>query len=130
MTERHVIHKIDRERRTYELTLDRADRLNALTPAMYASVREGFLRAEAEPEIDVVILSAVGKAFAPGGDLAEWLELLSGPRGDAYHHYDTDWRLPFDVMLQSSKTVISAVDGICMAGGLVMALSSDIVVAT
>ena len=131
MSEPHVIHRVDRERRQYDLVLNRPERLNAFTAEMYSSIRAGILRAEAEPEIDVIVISAApGKAFATGGDLAEWLEVLSLPRPDAYTRFDTDWRFPFDAILQSSKTVIAAVDGICWAGGLVIALASDIVVAT
>ena len=124
-------HEADLERGVCRVWLDRPDKLNALTSSMYAGLREVILLAEATPAIEaIVVAGAPGRAFATGGDLAEWESLADASTVDAFVRYDSEWRTPFELMLRCSKTVISVVDGVCVAGGLLMCLSSDVVVAT
>jgi enoyl-CoA hydratase/carnithine racemase len=74
-----------------------------------------------------VVITGSGRGFATGGDLKELLG-----------HYDTDNLLglhnftdnsPFNTLRACPKTVIAAVNGFCLAGGLIVASYCDIVIA-
>lgn len=125
-----TIQRQDLGRRSYHITLNRPEKLNSFSSQMYREVRSGVLRAEGDSRIDAVVIDAAPcRAFATGGDLHEFLALAgSGP--DAYARHDDEWRVPFEIMLRTSKPIVAVVDGLCVAGGLVTCLCSDIVIAT
>jgi enoyl-CoA hydratase/carnithine racemase len=129
--EDNIIRHLDIDRRCYRITIDRAAKLNALTPWMYREIRAAILSAEGDARVDAIVIDAVpGRAFATGGDLASFLRSMEGSDGEVQANFDDEWRAPFDVMLRITKPIVSLVDGICYAGGLITCLSSDIVVAT
>jgi enoyl-CoA hydratase/carnithine racemase len=98
---------------------------------MYREIRAGILSAEGDARVDAIVIDASpGRAFATGGDLASFLRSMEGHDGDIHTHFDDEWRTPFDVMLRTTKPIVTVVDGICYAGGLITCLSSDIVIAT
>ena len=54
-----------------EITLNRPDRLNAVTAQMHEELREAVTRIEQNPEIRAVILTGAGRGFCAGQDLGE-----------------------------------------------------------
>ena len=54
------------------ITLDRADKLNALDLAMIGALQQAALDIEARTEIRCAIITGEGKAFCAGGDIAAW----------------------------------------------------------
>jgi enoyl-CoA hydratase len=107
------------------VVVDRPEARNALTPAMYFGIRYAVRRVDADPDLAGLLITGVGDVFIPGGDLGknagdDWLHLGGVPGA-----IDV---LPFDVLRQSVKPVVSAVNGICQGGGLLIALCSDIAV--
>lgn len=126
----HTVQEIDTEARVHHILLNRPDVLNAMTPGMYRELRSGFLHAYGDDRIDVVVLEAAGKAFAAGGDLNSFLDIADSDASDAYLRFDEEYQVPFPAQLRSPKPVVAVVDGPCMAGGLVLALCSDVVIAT
>ena len=107
------------------LTVNRPEKMNAMTDVMYAAIGEAIQSAEADPEVRAVIVTGAGDAaFSAGHDLAE----LAG-RGDPAGWQP--WRgRRFDQGLQCSKPLIAAVNGYCLAGGLELALFCDIRIAS
>jgi len=116
--------RIEREGPIAWCIIDRPHARNALTPAMYFGVKKAVQFVNADKDVRALIITGTGDAFAPGGDLGGRYEEGDEkvPAGLAYEI------LPFVTIRESAAPVISAVNGICQAGGLLIAMMSDIAV--
>lgn len=108
------------------LHVDRPHRRNAMTPAMYFGVRYAVDHVSRSPELAALVITGSGDVFIPGGDLGgdqedSWADLAG------LLHMDN---VPFDAIRNAAKPVVSAVNGICQGGGLVIAMLSDVSVAS
>jgi enoyl-CoA hydratase/carnithine racemase len=103
--------------------IDRPAARNALTPAMYYGIKRAVRVVNSDPALAALIITGVGDVFAPGGDLGG----RSEPGDDLPDHVAEDV-LPFLTIRDSRAPVIAAVNGICQAGGLLIAMMSDIAV--
>lgn len=106
-------------------TVDRPEARNALTPAMYFGIRYAVDHVNATPELAGLLITGTGDVFMPGGELAGRSPDGWGPLG----HLSMDVT-PFDAVRRSPKPVVSAVNGICQGGGLMIAMLSDVAVAS
>jgi enoyl-CoA hydratase/carnithine racemase len=105
-------------------TLDRPKARNAMTPAMYFGIRYAINRVNADADLAGLLITGTGDVFAPGGDLGQaaednWMDFAATMGMDV---------TPFDVLRQSAKPVVSAVNGLCQGGGLQIAMCSDLAV--
>jgi enoyl-CoA hydratase/carnithine racemase len=107
------------------ITLDRPDRLNALTFDIYAELRDLFAALAHRDEVKVVIITGEGRGFCSGGDVEGIIgELLK---------QDMTQLLSFTRMTGAlirniravPKPVIAAINGIAAGAGAVIALASD-----
>ena len=116
----------------YRITLNRPEQLNAFSSVMYREVKQGVLVAGQLPEVDSVLIEGQPGAFATGGDLSEFLAILDLPDEEFIWEYTRrfDEPLPFRAILECPKPVVAKVDGLCLAGGLLVAATCDVVVAT
>jgi enoyl-CoA hydratase len=105
--------------------IDRPAARNALTPAMYYGVKRAVHLVNRDPDLAALIITGVGDVFAPGGDLGG----RSEPGESVPDHVGQDI-LPFLAIRDSRAPVIAAVNGICQAGGLLIAMMADIAVAS
>ena len=106
--------------------IDRPAARNALTPAMYFGIRQAVHLVNSDPDLAALIITGTGDVFAPGGELGGRTEPGDVPPPDAL---GPDM-LPFRAVRESPAPVISAVNGICQGGGLLIAMMSDICVAS
>jgi enoyl-CoA hydratase/carnithine racemase len=106
------------------VTVDRPHRRNALTASMYFGCRYAVDHVNRSPELAAMVLTGTGDVFIPGGD-------LGGDPEDAWMDHDLLGmdNVPFEAFRSSSKPIVSAVNGICQGGGLIMAMLSDVAVA-
>ena len=103
--------------------IDRPEARNALTPAMYYGVKRAVHLVNSDPDLAALIITGTGDVFAPGGDLGG----RSEPGESVPDHVGQDV-LPFLAIRDSRAPVIAAVNGICQAGGLLIAMMADIAV--
>lgn len=108
------------------VTLDRPDKLNALTLAMYDELAAAFDLARDDRRVGVVVLTGAGeRAFCVGADLRESIPALAEGRFDISH-----WDGAHQKHSRLLKPVIGAVEGLCLGGGLEILLSTDLRVAS
>lgn len=113
------------EERVATITLNRPQKLNALNRELYAQLDAALTKAESDPHIRVLILSAAGRAFSAGADLDG--ESAQGVLA-RWEQYETVNRRQFRLW-ESEKITIAAVHGYCLGRGLELALWCDIVLA-
>ncbi|WP_349607799.1 enoyl-CoA hydratase/isomerase family protein [Cupriavidus sp. DF5525] len=109
------------------IRLNRPEVLNSFTTKLYGEVKNAVRLANADPSVDIIVITGTGRAFATGGDLEEVLSRMEDENPLALYAYDDN--MPFDAVRYSSKTTIAAVNGICVAGGLAIASACDIQIA-
>lgn len=106
------------------LTLNRADKKNALSKAMYAAIVQGMVRAEEDPGIRAVLFQAEGDFFTSGNDIADFTEIAMGKLNP-----DQAAASPFLLALGSAtKPLVAAVQGHAVGVGTTMLLHCDVVV--
>ena len=111
------------------ITLNRPEKLNALSGELLTELVAAFDRAAADDDVRAVVLTGSGRAFSAGAD-------LGGPRGEHGRTLDEWWtRLQGGIARQMTvrdfpKPVIAAVNGYCLGRGCELALWCDIVVAS
>lgn len=106
--------------------IDRPASRNALTPAMYFGIKRAVQLVNADADLAALIITGTGDVFAPGGDLGG----RSEPGEEPIPAGVAQDILPFLPIRDSRAPVVSAVNGICQAGGLLIAMLSDIAVAS
>ncbi|MBN8994881.1 MAG: enoyl-CoA hydratase/isomerase family protein [Rhizobiales bacterium] len=107
------------------ITLNRPEKLNALSTPLLAEFSAALDRAEADPAVRVVILTGVGdKAFAAGADIAEY----RGRREKAFMDFQLAGRKINDRLEAFPKPTIAAVNGYALGGGFEIALCCDMIV--
>lgn len=109
------------------IVFHRPEARNALTKALYAELRDLYRDAYLDDSVTAVVLQGTEGNFAVGGDLKEMLGSLNA-RDRALFGYDE--AVPFEAIRSLPKPTIAAVDGLCLGGGLTIALVCDIVIAT
>ena len=92
---------------------------------MYYGIKRAVGLVNTDPELAALIITGTGDVFAPGGDLGGRSE-PGESRPDVTGHEV----LPFLTIRDSPAPVIAAVNGICQAGGLLIAMLADIAVAS
>lgn len=114
------------------VTLNRPDKLNAMSPEVFDGLREVGLQVEADDAVRAVLLRGEGRAFSSGLDISSFAT-LGGGGGDG--EPATAARiLPsvpraqegFNVWARMAKPVVAAVQGYAFGAGLQLALAADV----
>jgi enoyl-CoA hydratase/carnithine racemase len=109
------------------ITLNRADKRNAINREMAGELLHAFRRVRDESKVGVVVLSGEGKSFCTGGDLSVFPSLCehqSSLNWLAHDGYDINKAIE-----QCEKVVVAKIKGYCLAGGLELALMCDLIYA-
>jgi enoyl-CoA hydratase len=108
------------------LTLNRPDRLNAVSRPMYEMLGEELRRAAEDRDVRCVVLTGSGRAFCVGADLKSHGD--GPPSGEDRKRYVRTAQRVNHLIQLGPKPVVAAVNGHAIGGGLEMALSSDFMV--
>lgn len=127
MTDQHVTYEVGD--RTAWIRIDRPERRNAMAVQTTEELITAFVRAGEDPGVWAVVLTGTGdRAFCAGGDLKEMDETARAGRDIAVPMTGRHRNL-FEVILETPKPTIAAVNGAALAGGCELMLSCDLRVA-
>jgi 2-(1,2-epoxy-1,2-dihydrophenyl)acetyl-CoA isomerase len=117
------------ERGVAVLTLNRPDRLNALTEEMHARLRELLAGLENQEGLRGVILTGAGRGFCAGQDLSERKPLPDGKKYDLGASIERNY-IPLVTRLKALPVpLVCLVNGVAAGAGVSMALCADLVIA-
>jgi enoyl-CoA hydratase len=120
--------------RVATLTLNRPERLNAITQELVDDLRAALQRAWDDDGIRAIRLRGAGRAFCAGYDIGWGAEAMEAGEGERPWDPIADYRMMsrfVDAYMQlwrSPKPVIAQVHGYCVGGGTDFALCSDLIV--
>ncbi len=122
-----ILYTVDKSVLT--ITLNRPDKLNAMTPTLLRELKEAFEQANIDQQVRVVILTGAGRGFCAGADLAAASELMMSG-GFSYEENLNATYNPLILTMQNlQKPIIAAVNGVAAGAGMSLALACDIRIA-
>ena len=117
----------DLEDKVATITINRPKRRNSLNPGVMAGLNKYFDQADADPDVSAVVLTGAEGNFCSGADLG------GGFGGDQsfldMHNDRGNYAALLVKMNKCKKPILAAIEGYCLAGGMGLCLSSDVVVA-
>jgi enoyl-CoA hydratase len=132
-----LVERLGVEDRLLRITLNRPDRLNALSTDLLNEFEQALRNAEDDPSVRVVIVRGAGRAFSAGYDIvsprraAEYQPPVPGAPPSVWRRRTSMTRVT-DMYLyfwNMAKVTITQVHGFCIAGGCELAMMADLVIA-
>jgi enoyl-CoA hydratase/carnithine racemase len=122
MSDSHIL--IERRGPLQIVRLNRPDKKNAITRAMYAAMSEALVAGDADDAVRAHVFLGVPGAFSAGNDLADFMAVAMG--GDGGHEV---WDFLM-ALARAEKPLVSGVDGIAVGIGTTLHLHCDLTLAT
>jgi enoyl-CoA hydratase/carnithine racemase len=107
------------------ITLNRPDKLNALTFEAYADLRDAFAELPLREDVKVVVIRGEGRGFCSGGDVEEIIGELQKMEPAELLRFTRMTGLTIRAMRDCPLPIIAAINGIAAGAGSVVALASD-----
>ena len=123
------LYTVDAATAVATVTLNRPERLNALTFEVYGELRDAFRALDSEPGVRAIIITGTGRAFCTGGDVEDIIGSLFARDAAELLEFT---RLTGDLILairQCRRPVVAALNGTVAGAGAVIAAASDIRIA-
>lgn len=111
------------------ITLNRPDKLNAITAEMHGELREALARVADDGGIRALLLTGAGRGFCAGQDLGDRAVQPGQAPVDLGHTIDTLYNPLIRTLRGLDKPVVCAVNGVAAGAGANLALACDIVIA-
>ena len=116
----------DMQGRVAVIRLMRPERKNPLTFESYAELRDTFRALPYADDVDVVVLAPNGGNFCSGGDVHEIIAPLTAMDMKGLLAFTRMTGDLVKAMIHCGKPVIAAVDGVCAGAGAILAMASDL----
>ena len=110
--------------------LNRPDRKNPLTFDSYAELRDTFRALVYADDVDVVVFASNGGNFCSGGDVHDIIGPLIGLDMKGLLTFTRMTGDLVKAMIGCGKPIIAAIDGVCVGAGAIIAMASDLRLAT
>src|SRR5437870_7271756 len=107
------------------ITLNRPERLNALTFEVYAELRDTFRALDSEPGVRAIVLTGAGRGFCSGGDVEDIIGALFSRDARGLREFT---RMTCDVILnmrRCRRPIVAALNGTVAGAGAVIAAACD-----
>ncbi len=124
MTPEHF--RFEQRGRVGIITLDRAEKLNALTFASYEELRDFFTYLNGREDIGALVLNGAGRAFCAGGDVDDIIGQLFSRDMPGLVQFTRVTGALIRNIRRVNKPVVGAIHGAAVGAGAVMALACDI----
>src|SRR5215468_4232933 len=138
MSDNELLYSVDDKIAT--ITLNRPERMNALTPKLQSAMHAAFDTADADRGVKVIILTGSGAAFCAGYDQGQTTKggvRHSDPKGKTHAEFIEHWHrndggrvAQWTHMWRIGKPIIASVNGWAMGGGFWYQLAADITIAS
>ncbi|MEM7320916.1 MAG: enoyl-CoA hydratase family protein, partial [Pseudomonadota bacterium] len=125
---RHFLCSIDN--RVARIALDRPDRKNPLSFDSYAELRDWFRDLHYSEDVDAVVFASNGGNFSSGGDVHDIIGPLVGMDMKALLRFTRMTGDLVKAMINCGKPIVAAVDGVCVGAGAIIAMASDLRIAS
>jgi enoyl-CoA hydratase/carnithine racemase len=106
----------------FHLEMARPEKKNALTAAMYRTMADALAAADADPAVQVILISGAGGNFTAGNDLADFLATPPMDESAPVYHF-------IQGFAKLQKPFVAAVEGVAIGVGTTMLLHCDLVYA-
>ena len=127
---RHFLWEASADGRVATLRLNRPEKKNPLTFESYAELRDLFRDLARASDVRAIVLTGAGGNFCSGGDVFEIIEPLTRMKMPELLAFT---RMTGDVvkaMRKCPQPIVAAVDGVCAGAGAILAMASDLRLAT
>lgn len=108
------------------VTLNRPDRLNALSSDVAAAITDTVGRITSDPGVRTIVVAGEGRAFCAGADITE-LGSLAGPH--EFSAFVAGLTEALQALAHCPKPSVAAIHGAALGGGLELALACDLRIA-
>jgi 2-(1,2-epoxy-1,2-dihydrophenyl)acetyl-CoA isomerase len=112
------------------ITLNRPDKLNALTDTMLQELQHAFAAAAADRGTRAVLLTGAGKGFCPGQDLANAQEIGQPGKPGYGEHIRRNYNPLILAMTKLPKPIVAAINGVAAGSGMSLAIACDLRIAS
>ncbi|CAN7675874.1 enoyl-CoA hydratase family protein [Rhizobium sp. LjRoot254] len=127
---RNFLWSVSKDGRVATLTLNRPDRKNPLTFESYAELRDLFRDLQYASDVRTVVLTGAGGNFSSGGDVFEIIEPLTRMKMPDLLAFTRMTGDAVKAMRKCPQQIVAAIDGICVGAGAILAMASDLRLAT
>ncbi len=115
-----------REHGVLLITINAPEKYNACDEGLHGELARVWRDVSVDPETRVAVITGAGKAFSAGGDLA-MVERMAGDHDRVSHMLSEMSDLVYNI-INCEKPIISAINGVAVGAGVVVALLADIAI--